>query len=145
MGTHPRGALLALVGDDPAAKSSSASTRGCRCAATVPGASEFLLADLGMPTLYAADPQGLGRPGDRYRFLTACMNKKHLGIKAEGLAPVSRHDGTSRRKDTVLIPALDRGGARRSRTFHRRQEAEPNGRRAGLGRAEAGTMDGVAL
>jgi indolepyruvate ferredoxin oxidoreductase len=57
MGTHPRGGLLALVGDDPAAKSSSASTRGCRCAATVPGASEFLPADLGMPTLYAADPK----------------------------------------------------------------------------------------
>jgi indolepyruvate ferredoxin oxidoreductase len=46
MGTHARGGALALVGDDPAAKSS-----------TVPGASELLLADLGMPTLYPADPQ----------------------------------------------------------------------------------------
>ena len=47
MGTHASGGALALVGDDPAAKSS-----------TVPGASELLLADLGMPTLYPADPQG---------------------------------------------------------------------------------------
>ncbi|MFF0630877.1 indolepyruvate ferredoxin oxidoreductase family protein [Nocardia sp. NPDC004151] len=46
MGTHPEGGVLALVGDDPAAKSS-----------TVPGASEGLLADLGLPTLYPADPQ----------------------------------------------------------------------------------------
>jgi len=46
MGTHPRGGAVAFVGDDPSAKSS-----------TVPGASEFLLADLGMPVLYPADPQ----------------------------------------------------------------------------------------
>jgi indolepyruvate ferredoxin oxidoreductase len=41
IGTHPRGGAVAFVGDDPAAKSS-----------TVPGASEFLLADLGMPVLH---------------------------------------------------------------------------------------------
>ncbi|MFD2470280.1 indolepyruvate ferredoxin oxidoreductase family protein [Amycolatopsis silviterrae] len=46
MGTHRLGGALALVGDDPGAKSS-----------TVPGSSELLLADLGMPTLYPADPQ----------------------------------------------------------------------------------------
>ena len=46
MGTHAKGGAVAFVGDDPAAKSS-----------TVPGASEFLLADLGMPVLYPADPQ----------------------------------------------------------------------------------------
>jgi indolepyruvate ferredoxin oxidoreductase len=46
MGTHSKGGAVAFVGDDPAAKSS-----------TVPGASEFLLADLGMPVLYPADPQ----------------------------------------------------------------------------------------
>lgn len=46
MGTHHEGGVLALVGDDPAAKSS-----------TVPGASEGLLADLGLPILYPADPQ----------------------------------------------------------------------------------------
>ncbi|WP_134662189.1 MULTISPECIES: indolepyruvate ferredoxin oxidoreductase family protein [unclassified Amycolatopsis] len=46
MGTYRLGGALALVGDDPGAKSS-----------TVPGSSELLLADLGMPTLYPADPQ----------------------------------------------------------------------------------------
>jgi indolepyruvate ferredoxin oxidoreductase len=46
MGTHPRGGAVAFVGDDPSAKSS-----------TVPGASELLLADLGMPVFYPADPQ----------------------------------------------------------------------------------------
>ncbi|MEU9154195.1 indolepyruvate ferredoxin oxidoreductase family protein [Streptomyces sp. NPDC048417] len=46
MGTHPLGGAVALVGDDPAAKSS-----------TVPGSSEGLLADLGLPTLYPADSQ----------------------------------------------------------------------------------------
>ena len=45
-GTHRTGGVLALVGDDPAAKSSS-----------VPSASELALADLGMPTLYPADSQ----------------------------------------------------------------------------------------
>ena len=46
MGTHPRSGAVAFVGDDPSAKSS-----------TVPGASELLLADLGMPVLFPADPQ----------------------------------------------------------------------------------------
>ncbi|GGM35675.1 pyruvate ferredoxin/flavodoxin oxidoreductase [Dactylosporangium sucinum] len=46
MGTHPAGGALALVGDDPIAKSS-----------TVPSASEPALADLCMPTVYPADVQ----------------------------------------------------------------------------------------
>jgi indolepyruvate ferredoxin oxidoreductase len=46
MGTAPRGGAVALVGDDPAAKSS-----------TVPSASEAALADLVIPVLYPADPQ----------------------------------------------------------------------------------------
>ncbi len=45
MGTHHTGGALALVGDDPAAKSS-----------TVPSGSEAALADLAIPTLYPADP-----------------------------------------------------------------------------------------
>ncbi|MGB8380062.1 MAG: indolepyruvate ferredoxin oxidoreductase, partial [Dermatophilaceae bacterium] len=55
MGTHPEGGVLLLAGDDPTAKSS-----------TVPGASENILADVGMPVLYPADPQDvldLGRHG----------------------------------------------------------------------------------
>jgi len=48
MGTHPTGGVLALVGDDPGAKSS-----------TLPSASEQLLADLGIPTIYPADTQDI--------------------------------------------------------------------------------------
>ncbi|MDH6622651.1 TPP-dependent indolepyruvate ferredoxin oxidoreductase alpha subunit [Streptomyces sp. LBL] len=45
-GTDPRGGAVALVGDDPVAKSS-----------TVPCASELTLADLAIPIFYPADPQ----------------------------------------------------------------------------------------
>lgn len=44
MGTHPAGGVVALVGDDSGAKSSS-----------VPSASERALADLGIPTFFPAD------------------------------------------------------------------------------------------
>src|ERR1700691_3325991 len=47
IGTSPTGGAVALVGDDPAAKSS-----------TVPCSSELALADLGLPTLYPADADG---------------------------------------------------------------------------------------
>jgi indolepyruvate ferredoxin oxidoreductase len=46
MGSHPDGGALALVGDDPAAKSSS-----------VPCSSEFALADVAMPFLYPGDSE----------------------------------------------------------------------------------------
>ena len=47
-GTSPRGGAVAIVGDDPAAKSS-----------TVPSGSEAALADLMLPILVPADPQDL--------------------------------------------------------------------------------------
>ncbi len=46
MGSHPRGGALVLVGDDPAAKSS-----------TLPCASDGALADMAIPYLYPADSQ----------------------------------------------------------------------------------------
>src|SRR5690242_18242987 len=46
MGAHPRGGVLVLAGDDPAAKSS-----------TLPCASDVALADLNIPYLYPADSQ----------------------------------------------------------------------------------------
>ncbi|WP_427919210.1 indolepyruvate ferredoxin oxidoreductase family protein [Streptomyces sp. cg40] len=48
VGTQPRGGAVALVGDDPLAKSS-----------TVPCASEHALADLGIPIFYPADCQDI--------------------------------------------------------------------------------------
>jgi indolepyruvate ferredoxin oxidoreductase len=61
MGTHPRGGAVAFVGDDPSAKSS-----------TVPGASEALLADLGMPVLYPADPQDVLDLGTHAVAMSRC-------------------------------------------------------------------------
>ena len=55
IGTDPHGGALALVGDDPAAKSSS-----------VPCTSEFALADLGIPTFEPADAADI-------LSCTACM------------------------------------------------------------------------
>jgi indolepyruvate ferredoxin oxidoreductase len=61
MGTHPRGGAVAFVGDDPSAKSS-----------TVPGASEILLSDLGMPILYPADPQDVLDLGTHAVAMSRC-------------------------------------------------------------------------
>ena len=52
IGTSPRGGAVALVGDDPGAKSSS-----------LPSASELALADLALPTFFPADPAEVLRHG----------------------------------------------------------------------------------
>ncbi|OBJ37514.1 2-oxoacid ferredoxin oxidoreductase [Mycolicibacterium mucogenicum] len=122
MGTHPEGGVLALVGDDPAAKSSS-----------VPGASELLLADLGLPILYPSDPQqalDFGRHGiamSRYSGLWVSMKivtnvadgSCTVDLDPERVQPVEpdttidgvayRHEVTAR----MLQPAL--GALERSR------------------------------
>jgi indolepyruvate ferredoxin oxidoreductase len=59
IGTDPRGGAVALVGDDPAAKSSS-----------VPCASELALADLAIPTLYPADSQDVLDYGLHAQYLS---------------------------------------------------------------------------
>ncbi len=57
MGTHPEGGVLLLAGDDPTAKSS-----------TAPGASENILADVGMPVLFPCRPPGRAGPGHARRW-----------------------------------------------------------------------------
>lgn len=59
VGTGPAGGAVALVGDDPGAKSSS-----------VPCASEATLADLAMPTLYPADSQDVLDLGLHAQYLS---------------------------------------------------------------------------
>ncbi|MEU6284253.1 indolepyruvate ferredoxin oxidoreductase family protein [Streptomyces sp. NPDC047028] len=59
VGTGPTGGAVALVGDDPGAKSSS-----------VPCASEATLADLAMPTLYPADAQDVLDYGLHAQYLS---------------------------------------------------------------------------
>jgi indolepyruvate ferredoxin oxidoreductase len=61
MGTHPLGGAIAIVGDDPAAKSS-----------TAPGSSDALLADLGVSTLYPADVQDVLNLGLHAVALSRC-------------------------------------------------------------------------
>ncbi|MYS82725.1 indolepyruvate ferredoxin oxidoreductase family protein [Embleya scabrispora] len=66
VGTGPTGGVLMLVGDDPAAKSS-----------TVPGASEALLAALGVPVFSAGDVQELLDLG---RHAIACSRESGLWV-----------------------------------------------------------------
>jgi indolepyruvate ferredoxin oxidoreductase len=83
-GTHPAGGAVALVGDDPNAKSS-----------TFPGASEPLLADIGMPTLYPGNPQEVLDLG-RHAVAMSRMSGLWVGMKiatnvADGSATVRVH------------------------------------------------------
>ena len=82
IGTHPKGGAVAFVGDDPAAKSS-----------TVPGASEYLLADLGMPVLYPADPADV----------------LDLGVHAVAMSPAVRPVGRAQDRHQRGRQLRDRG------------------------------------
>ncbi|GAA1874820.1 indolepyruvate ferredoxin oxidoreductase family protein [Pseudonocardia ailaonensis] len=99
MGTHPTGGVLALVGDDPGAKSSS-----------VPCASEAALADLGVPTLYPADPQDVVELG-LHGIALSRTSGLWAGLKivtavADGSATVHLEEGSF---DPVL-PTLEVDG-----------------------------------
>jgi indolepyruvate ferredoxin oxidoreductase len=95
IGTHPRGGAVAFVGDDPAAKSS-----------TVPGASEFLLADLGMPVLYPADPQDIVDLG---RHAVAMSRASGLWVALKVVATVADGVGLVEADPGRVVPAVDHG------------------------------------
>src|ERR1700689_3456181 len=95
MGTHPKGGAVAFVGDDPAAKSS-----------TVPGASEFLLADLGMPVLYPADPQDVLDLG---RHAVAMSRASGLWVALKIVATVADGVGLVEADPVRVTPAADPG------------------------------------
>ncbi len=92
MGTHPAGGALALVGDDPAAKSS-----------TVPGASEQLLADLGMPALYPADPQDVLDLG---LHAVALSRASGLWVGVKIATDVADGSGTARVHPDRITPVM---------------------------------------
>ncbi|HLI36680.1 MAG TPA: indolepyruvate ferredoxin oxidoreductase family protein [Streptosporangiaceae bacterium] len=104
MGTHHRGGAVALVGDDPAAKSS-----------TVPGASELLLADLGMPTLYPADPQ---EALDLGLHAVAMSRASGLWTAMKIATNVADGSGTVRVHPDRVIPVLPDSGYRHEVTAH---------------------------
>jgi indolepyruvate ferredoxin oxidoreductase len=93
--THPRGGAVAFVGDDPAAKFS-----------TVPGASEFLLADLGMPVLYPADPQDIVDLG---RHAVAMSLASGLWVALKVVATVADGVGLVDADPGRMTPAADHG------------------------------------
>ncbi|MEV0123302.1 indolepyruvate ferredoxin oxidoreductase family protein [Streptomyces sp. NPDC050703] len=112
MGSHPAGGALVLVGDDPAAKSSS-----------VPCSSELALMDLALPFLYPADSQEvidlglhaveLSRASGLWtalKIVTAVADGSSLvDLGAERPAPVlppgsGRHEPTARLLQPTLGP-----------------------------------------
>src|SRR5579872_2298086 len=97
IGTHPRGGAVAFIGDDPAAKSS-----------TVPGASEYLLADLGMPVLYPADPQDIVDLG---RHAVAMSRASGLWVALKIVATVADGLGLVDADPGRMTPAADHGQA----------------------------------
>src|ERR1700677_1483487 len=127
MGTHQKGGAVAFVGDDPAAKSS-----------TVPGASEYLLADLGMPVLYPADPQDVLDLGTH---AVAMSRLSGLWVALKIATNVADSSGTveidSEALDPRLPPVMFEG---------KKWEHQPNARmlQPGLSEMER-TREGVRL
>jgi indolepyruvate ferredoxin oxidoreductase len=157
MGASARGGAVALVGDDPSAKSS-----------TVPCSSELALADLDMPTFYPADPAEIlehGRhaielsraagvwsamkiatnvaDGSATATATGSWHAPDLSVLPGGLAPTAtaRTPGCSRaaggtRAQPAADPAADRAGV------HPAQRPEPDCRAArGPDRDRGGRQD----
>jgi indolepyruvate ferredoxin oxidoreductase len=96
MGTHPQGGAIAIVGDDPAAKSS-----------TVPGASDQLLADLGVPTLYPADLQDVLDLGLHAVALSRCSGLWTAMKITTNVADSSATVDTGADRVAPKIPVMD--------------------------------------
>ncbi|MCV7228135.1 indolepyruvate ferredoxin oxidoreductase family protein [Mycolicibacterium komossense] len=111
-GAHPRGGALVLVGDDPAAKSSS-----------VPCASEMSLAAMGMPVLYPRNADELirfGLYGVAMSRLSGCwVSMKIVADVADGLWTI---DGDYGDVD-ITTPSIDWEG--RPWTYRQRVLASP--------------------
>ena len=99
MGTHPFGGAIALVGDDPAAKSS-----------TAPGSSDALLADLGVPTLYPADVQDVLDLGLHAVALSRCSGLWTALKIVTNVADGSGVADVSPSRITPIIPTVEYQG-----------------------------------
>ncbi len=99
-GTHPRGGVLALCGDDPACKSS-----------TIPSASESLLAALQVPVLV---PGSVQEALDLGRHAIACSRASGLWSALKVVANVADAAGTADvgvDRVTPVMPVLEWEGA----------------------------------
>ena len=98
-GVHPKGGVLAVAGDDPFCKSS-----------TIPSASEWALADFGMPTLYPASVQEVldfGRYGyELSRYSGAWIGFKIHSNVADAYATVN----TDATRISIVAPELEIDG-----------------------------------
>ncbi|MGI6873303.1 indolepyruvate ferredoxin oxidoreductase family protein [Amycolatopsis sp. 3B14] len=94
-GTHPRGGAVALVGDDPNAKSSS-----------VPCASEHALADLAMPVFFPADSQDVL---DHGRHAVELSRASGLWTAMKIVANVADAAGTAVVDPSWTAPVLPEG------------------------------------
>lgn len=104
MGAHPRGGALVLVGDDPAAKSSS-----------VPCTSEFAFLDLAMPFVSPTDPQDIIDLGlhaiELSRVTGLWVGMKVVTGVADGSSTVNLQSDRAR-------PIVPRGAKRHEPTAH---------------------------
>ncbi|NIH84691.1 indolepyruvate ferredoxin oxidoreductase family protein [Amycolatopsis granulosa] len=94
-GTHPRGGAVALVGDDPNAKSS-----------TVPCASEHALADLAIPVFFPADSQDILEHG---RHAVELSRASGLWTAMKIVANVADAAGTAVVEPSWAAPVLSEG------------------------------------
>src|SRR3989440_5644103 len=149
MGSYPRGGALVLVGDDPAAKSS-----------TLPCASDAALADLSIPYLYPADSQDvldLGRHAIELsrasglwtglKIVTAVADgSSTVDLAADGPAPrIPPGAGTHTPTARLLHPTLgqlERGMEHRLRLA--REYARLNGLNRVVGRGQGDVLGVVA-
>ena len=102
-GTDPLGGVVALAGDDPAAKSS-----------TIPSSSAGILADLNMPVLFPGDP---AEALDLGRHAIALSRATGLWVGLKIVADVADGSGTvdlDPSRITPVLPAIDGGSY-----FHR--------------------------
>ncbi|GAA3529229.1 indolepyruvate ferredoxin oxidoreductase family protein [Amycolatopsis ultiminotia] len=97
-GTDPRGGAVALVGDDPNAKSSS-----------VPCASEHALADLAMPVFYPADSQDVLDYG---RHAVELSRASGVWAAMKVVANVADAGGTALVDPEWTVPELPEGAYR---------------------------------
>jgi indolepyruvate ferredoxin oxidoreductase len=147
-GTHPRGGAVALVGDDPNAKSS-----------TVPSASEAALADLSIPVLFPADSAEvvefgrhaveLSRASGLWSALKVVANVAdaagNVTVSRDWAAPVLAAPGAYRHEPSARLLGADLKRLEQSLYDVRLPLAMEYIRASGINRLLAGPADRVGI
>ena len=147
-GSHPRGGAVALVGDDPNAKSS-----------TVPSASEAALADLAIPVLFPADSAEivefgrhaveLSRASGLWSALKVVANVAdaagNVTVSRDWAAPVLTAPGAYRHEPSARLLGADLKRLEQSLYDVRLPLAVEYIRASGINRLMAGPADRVGI